>query len=95
MSGEPPLLNDNKGAIALLENPLYHHATRHINIRYHIGKSFDLSFCRSTDNLADSLTKSQPGPVILKNKIDAGVITLENMEGCHDDGIGDRTVVDG
>jgi hypothetical protein len=100
MSGEPTLLNDNKGAIALLENPLYHHATRHINIRlhwicYHIGKSFSLSFCRSADNLADLLTKSQPGPVILKNKIDAGVITLENMEGCHDDGSGDRTVVDG
>jgi hypothetical protein len=32
MDNYPVLRNDNKGAIALLENPLYHHPTRHINI---------------------------------------------------------------
>jgi hypothetical protein len=71
MSGEPTLLNDNKGAIALLENPLYHHATCHINIRlhwirFHINKSFGLSFCRLAENLADFLTKSQPSSGIIK-----------------------------
>lgn len=62
----PSLLCDNQGAIALLENPLYQHRTRHIDvrlnwIRQHISKkNFLLEYVPTDKNLADGLTKPLP-----------------------------------
>ncbi|KAI7946129.1 hypothetical protein MJO29_012517 [Puccinia striiformis f. sp. tritici] len=55
---------DNQGALALLDNPIYQHRTRHINVRhhwlrYHIHdvQNFTASYISTHDNLSDLLTK--------------------------------------
>lgn len=59
----PSLLCDDQGAIALLENPLYQHRTRHIDvrlhwIRQHLAKGvFNLQYIPSGNNAADGMTK--------------------------------------
>jgi hypothetical protein len=88
----PVLRNDNKGAISLLENPMYYHATRHINIQlywiqYHVDKSFTLKFCSSQENLADFLTKSLPKAGNAASKVAAGIGKIKNMGGCDDNEI--------
>ena len=54
---------DNRGAIALSENPINHQRTKHIDIRYHFIRDYikqnncSLYHINSSDNLADALTK--------------------------------------
>ena len=55
---------DNKSAISLSKNPVYHDRSKHIEIRYHFirecvenGK-IQIEFVRSGDQLADVLTKA-------------------------------------
>ncbi|KAA1072195.1 hypothetical protein PGT21_050324 [Puccinia graminis f. sp. tritici] len=66
ITAKPILFNDNQGAIALLENPLYQHKTRHVAIRLHwirdhIDTTFILKYVKSAENYADFLTKSLSG----------------------------------
>lgn len=62
----PSLFCDNQGAIALLENPVYQHRTRHIDvwlqwIQHHIAANdFSLHYFQSSENLADGMTKILP-----------------------------------
>lgn len=58
---------DNKGALALLEDTVYQHRTRHINVRHHWlrfhihqANNFTLKYIKTGDNLADFLTKPLP-----------------------------------
>ena len=83
---KPILFNDNQGAIALLENPLYQHKTRHIAIRLHwirdhINTTFTLKYVKSAENYADFLTKSLSGNMHRLNTDKAGLAKLENMGG--------------
>jgi hypothetical protein len=55
---------DNQGALALLENTIYQHCTRHINVRHHWlrhhieqSKTFHLAYVPTDCNVADFLTK--------------------------------------
>lgn len=60
----PTLYCDNQGAIALLENPLYQHRTRHIDVhlhwlRHHVSEGdFQLVYVPTSDNIADGTTKN-------------------------------------
>ena len=63
---------DNKSAIALAENPIYHGRTKHIEIRYHFirekvteGK-IKLEFVPTKDKAADGLTKPLAGEAFTK-----------------------------
>jgi len=57
---------DNRGAIELSMNPLYHKRTKHIHARYHFiresvaEKKVKLSYCSTNEMFADILTKSLP-----------------------------------
>ncbi|KAI7958132.1 hypothetical protein MJO29_006349 [Puccinia striiformis f. sp. tritici] len=55
---------DNQGALALLQNPIYQHKTRHMNVRhhwlrYHIedANNFTVAYVSTNDNPSDLLTK--------------------------------------
>jgi hypothetical protein len=55
---------DNKSAIALMKNPVFHDRSKHIEIRYHFIRqcvengNIDVQFVRTEDQLSDILTKS-------------------------------------
>ncbi|KAK2398761.1 putative mitochondrial protein [Trifolium repens] len=57
---------DNKSAIAMAKNPVFHSRTRHINIKHHFIRSVieegdvQLIFCSSQEQLADIFTKALP-----------------------------------
>ncbi|KAK2989938.1 hypothetical protein RJ640_013862 [Escallonia rubra] len=54
---------DNKSAIALAKNPVFHDRSKHINTRYHyireciIEKGVELKYVKSQDQVADIFTK--------------------------------------
>ena len=54
---------DNVSAINLAKNPIFHHRSKHIDIRYHflrdqVGKNMiKLEYCRSEDQIVDIFTK--------------------------------------
>jgi hypothetical protein len=55
---------DNKSAISLSKNPVYHERSKHIDVRYHFVREYveagkiDISYVRTEEQLADILTKS-------------------------------------
>ena len=57
---------DNKSAIAMAKNPVYHSRTRHIAIKHHFIREaieegeVELKFCRSEEQIADIFTKALP-----------------------------------
>jgi hypothetical protein len=57
---------DNQSAIALAENPKHHDRSKHIAIRYHFireavqNRHINLKYLRSSDMVADALTKALP-----------------------------------
>ena len=64
--GATMLFEDNQGAIALSRNPKDHPRTKHIDVKYHYiretieKKCIDVSYCPTTDMVADVLTKGLP-----------------------------------
>ena len=55
--------NDNQGTIAFAKNPVKHHKSKHIDIRYHFIRDYlredkiSISYVPSENNLADIFTK--------------------------------------
>ena len=41
---------DNQGAIALIENPVHHQRTKHIDIRYHFIREQVINHCIDVEN---------------------------------------------
>jgi hypothetical protein len=62
------LYNDNQGARKLVENPVYHDRTKHIDVRYHYirelseRKEIDIKYCETEKMPADMMTKALPKP---------------------------------
>ncbi|XBI71622.1 hypothetical protein VPH35_065793 [Triticum aestivum] len=62
--GATRLCIDNKSAIALSKNPVFHDRSKHIELRYHFIRqcvedgSIDVQYVRTGDQLADFLTKA-------------------------------------
>ena len=60
---KPKLNVDNKSAIALAKNPVYHHRSKHIDIRFHFirqcvqTEAIELEYVNINEQLADILTK--------------------------------------
>jgi hypothetical protein len=61
---KPKLFIDNKSAISLAKNPVFHDRSKHIDIRYHFIREcveqgrIDINYIRTNDQLADVLTKA-------------------------------------
>jgi hypothetical protein len=55
---------DNKSAIALVKNPVFHDRSKHIQTRYHFIRQcvddgdIDVQFVRTQDQLSDIMTKA-------------------------------------
>ena len=62
--GSTKILCDNKSAIALTKNPMFHGRSKHISIKFHYirelvkNQEIELEFCRSEDQVVDIFTKS-------------------------------------
>jgi hypothetical protein len=49
---------DNKSAIQLCKNPVFHDRSKHIETRFHFRKCVDVEYIGIEDQLADILTKA-------------------------------------
>ena len=78
--GPIKILCDNKSAIALTKNPMFHGRSKHISIKFHYirelvkNQEIELEFCRSEDQVADIFTKPLKTNVFEKLKMMLGVI---------------------
>jgi hypothetical protein len=60
---------DNQGAIDLVENPVHHKRTKHIEIRFHIARTAQesgeilVTKVHTSDNHADIFTKGTTGEI--------------------------------
>jgi hypothetical protein len=63
-----PIHCDNQSAIALASNSKFHAHTKHIDIHFHFIRAhvkngtFELRYCPTDDNVADTFTKPLPRP---------------------------------
>ncbi|KAM1117107.1 hypothetical protein ACFX19_007645 [Malus domestica] len=61
-----PILCDNKSAIAMSKNPIYHGKSKHIALKHHYirgvveDKEMDVVYCKTEDQVADIFTKALP-----------------------------------
>ena len=61
-----PIFCDNKSAIAISKNPIFHGRTKHIDIKYHFiheaqsNGEIELQYCKTEDQVADIFTKALP-----------------------------------
>ncbi|XP_071700490.1 uncharacterized protein [Rutidosis leptorrhynchoides] len=79
---------DNKSAIAIAKNPVFHGRTKHIDIKYHFlresyaKKDIELKYCKTEEQIADIFTKALPRPKFeyLRNRL--GVTSKNIKEEC-------------
>lgn len=89
VTGEEPkavtLFVDNKSAIALTKNPIFHERSKHINIRYHFIREYVekqeiiLEHVYSGSQRADILTKALPKIKFIEMRELLGVKNLEGL----------------
>ena len=78
--GPIKILCDNKFAIALTKNPMFHGRSKHISIKFHYirelvkNQEIELEFCRSKDQVTYIFTKPLKTDVFEKLKMMFGVI---------------------
>jgi len=83
--GPTKLMCDNKSAIALAKNPVFHGRSKHIDIKYHYIRELikegeiELDFCKSEDQIADILTKPLKADLFEKLKTMLGVVVFQNQ----------------
>lgn len=77
---------DNRSAIALAKNPVYHERSKHIDTRFHFirehikMKEVELLACKTNDQAADIFTKPLKGDVFRKQKLMLGMVKFKG--GC-------------
>ena len=76
---------DNKSAIALTKNPVFHDRSKHIDIKFHYirdlvrDNEIAVEFCKSEEQVADILTKPLRIEVFLRLKKKLGLCTAESL----------------
>ena len=74
---------DNKSAISLCKNPVYHDRSNHIEVRYHYirqcvdEKKIIVEFTGTTEQLADVLTKSLSRVRFQELRVKIGIIKIK------------------
>jgi hypothetical protein len=74
---------DNRSAIALAKNPVYHERSKHIDtchhfIREHVkNKEVELISCKTNDQVAHIFTKSLKGEIFIRLKFMFGMTSLD------------------
>jgi hypothetical protein len=82
-SGEPVVIfNDNQSAGKLVNNPVFHSRTKHIDIRYHFVReaaesgAIDVQYLSTDEMPADILTKGLFQPKHLKFAAKMGLVAV-------------------
>ena len=76
--------DDNQSAISMTRNPQFHGRSKHIAIKYHFIRdetkkgTIDVRYCRSSDMIADILTKGLYAEQFMKLREMAGVKELQS-----------------
>lgn len=71
-SGPTAMHEDNQACIAMMKNPMTSSRTKHIALRFHFvrdrleSEEVDVVYCKSSEMLADLLTKPLPAPRFLE-----------------------------
>jgi len=74
---------DNRSAIALAKNPVYHEQIKHIDTRHHFirehvkNKEVELISCKTNDQVADIFTKPLKGETFIIIKFMLGMTSLD------------------
>ena len=77
---------DNKSAIALSKNHVFHKSSKHIDVRFHFIKELvnngeiHLDYCRSEEQLADIFTEALPKENFEYLRENLGVIGVEEVK---------------
>ncbi|CAN1849719.1 Retrovirus-related Pol polyprotein from transposon TNT 1-94 [Linum perenne] len=84
------LLCDNQSALRLVDNPVFHARTKHVEVQYHFVREkvlqgyIDMKYINTEDQLADMFTKGVNGPRLQDLKKRVGMIEkLETPETCR------------
>ena len=74
---------DNRLAIALAKNLVYHEGSKHIDTRHHFirenvkNKEVELISCKTNDQVADIFTKPLKGEIFIRLKFMLGMTSLD------------------
>jgi len=74
---------DNRSAIALAKNPVYHERSKHIDTRHHFirehvkNKEVELISCKTNDQVADIFTKPLKGEIFIRLKFMLDMTSLD------------------
>ena len=73
------IYEDNQSAIAMAKDPQFYGRSKHINIKYHFireqitKRSLELKYCKSTNMVADIMTKGLTGKRFEKLRLMTGL----------------------
>ncbi|KAG8479288.1 hypothetical protein CXB51_029082 [Gossypium anomalum] len=79
---------DNKSAVAIAKNPVFHGRTKHFSIKLHVvremeqAREIELIHCNSEDQIADIFTKALNESRFIKLKEELGVSSMKTKEEC-------------
>jgi peroxiredoxin family protein len=74
---------DNRSAIALAKNSVYHEISKHIDTRHHFirehvkNKEVELISCNTNDQVVDIFTKPLKGEIFIRLKFMLGMTSLD------------------
>jgi len=81
-NGVTQIVCDNKSAITLSKNHIFHKQSKHIDMRYHFiremvnGKEIYVQFCRSEEQFVDIFTKPLGNELFKIHRDNIGVCKL-------------------
>jgi hypothetical protein len=80
-----PLLCDNESAIRMVDNPIEHNSTKHIDIRYHFlrghqqREDIEIAYVNTKNQLADIFTKPLDEKTFSKLRNELNILDSQNF----------------
>jgi hypothetical protein len=81
-----PLLCDNESAIRMVDNPVEHNRTKHVDIRYHFFRDhkqrghIEIAYVNTKDQLADIFTKPLDEKTFSKLRNELNILDSRNFD---------------